>query len=94
MLFKYGHPEPLLDVNMDRVLERCFGARTLADIRYDPTLQSVARTVVNAPNAVELNWAILDLGATICTRATPRCVECPLASMCDFAQQKHTPEAK
>lgn len=35
-IFVHGQPEPLLDTNMARILERYFGPRTLADIRYDP----------------------------------------------------------
>jgi A/G-specific adenine glycosylase len=86
MLFRYGDPEPLLDVNMARVLERCFGERTLADIRYDSTLQQVAHRAVAGPNAIQLNWAILDLGATICKRSSPRCSVCPLSRVCDFGR--------
>ncbi len=39
-------PRPLLDVNMSRVLERYFGPRSLADIRYDPYLQNLAQRLV------------------------------------------------
>lgn len=37
-LLIFNEPEPLLDVNMQRVLERNFGPRKLSDIRYDPYL--------------------------------------------------------
>lgn len=82
MLFCHGEAQPLLDVNMARVLERYFGPRTLADIRYDPYLQSLARRVLRSTDALSLNWAILDLAALICTNRRPRCGECPLASGC------------
>jgi A/G-specific adenine glycosylase len=91
MLFKHGVPEPLLDANMARVLERCFGPRTLADIRYDPTLQQVARRVVAGPKAIRTNWAILDVGAAICTRIAPRCPACPLQRVCDFGRSRMVP---
>jgi A/G-specific adenine glycosylase len=86
-IFTFAHdiPEPLLDTNMARVVERYFGARKLADIRYDPYLQSISRVVVNSRKGVYLNWAVLDLAAAICTIREPHCAECPLAVSCTFA---------
>jgi A/G-specific adenine glycosylase len=85
MLFCHGSREPLLDVNMARVLERCFGPRKLADIRYDPWLQALSRRVVNHPRADHVNWAILDLAARICTIQQPQCAICPVRSCCRYA---------
>ena len=82
MLFCHGAAEPLLDVNMARVLERYFGPRTLVDIRYDPYLQNLAHAVLTATDAVSMNWAILDLAALVCTSRQPRCGDCPLTSNC------------
>lgn len=82
MLFCNREPQPLLDVNMARVLERCFGPRKLADIRHDPWLQALSRQVVNHPKAIEINWAILDLAAKICLIREPRCSDCPLRDCC------------
>jgi A/G-specific adenine glycosylase len=85
MVFCHGEREPLLDVNMARVLERCFAPRRLVDIRYDPWLQALARSVVNHPRAREINWAVLDLAATVCTTRNPRCDSCPVQSCCSHA---------
>lgn len=93
MLFAHQQSEPLLDVNMARVLERCFGPRRLADIRYDPELQEIARLVVSGPRSVKTNWAILDLGAIVCTQKAPRCAECPIKYHCDFYSQ-HRPKSR
>lgn len=82
MMFCHGACEPLLDVNMARVLERVFGARKLADIRYDPWLQALAREVVKSSRARKVNWAILDLAASICTRTNPKCPRCPARAAC------------
>lgn len=92
MVFCHGQREPLLDVNMARVLERCFSPRTLVDIRYDPWLQGLARAVVNHPRAREVNWAVLDLAAAICTIRNPRCATCPLRPICRCAITKRCPE--
>jgi A/G-specific adenine glycosylase len=85
MVFCQGGREPLLDVNMARVLERCFRPRKLVDIRYDPWLQALARAAVNHRRAREINWAVLDLAAAICTIRNPRCDICPLRSCCRYA---------
>jgi len=81
-MFVHGHPEALLDTNMSRVLERYFGPRELADIRYDPYLQALARRFVAHGSGREVNWAILDLGATVCKPRTPTCEVCPMARGC------------
>jgi A/G-specific adenine glycosylase len=89
-VFTFGHgiSQPLLDVNMARVLERYFGTRQLADIRYDPYLQSLGRSVVRYRDPVSVNWAILDLAALICTPRRPLCTKCPVARGCKYARDK------
>ncbi len=82
LLLCHEEAQPLLDVNMARVLERVFGPRKLADIRYDPYLQDLAFEVVQCQEAKELNWAILDLAASKCLPRKPRCNTCPLDAMC------------
>lgn len=84
LMFCHRAREPLLDVNMARVLERCFAPRKLVDIRHDPWLQALARAVVNHDRAREINWAVLDLAATICRPRNPRCGVCPLNTCCRF----------
>lgn len=87
LLFSAGRAEPLLDVNMARVLERLFGPRKLADIRDDPHLQSISRSIVRGKRSASVNWAILDLAAIICTIKNPRCPSCPLRNICRYARQ-------
>lgn len=86
LLLCYGRREPLLDVNMARILERVYGPRKLVDIRYDPFLQGIARSIVNVEDPIKVNWAVMDLAATICTRNLPKCIECPLSDMCKYAK--------
>ena len=88
LLFCHGEARPLLDANMARVLERVFGPRNLADIRYDPYLQKLALEVVQCEEARKLNWAILDLAATTCRTNRPHCEECPLMSTCQAAKKR------
>lgn len=86
LLFCHGQPYPLLDVNMARVLERVFGPRKLADIRYDPYLQGLSFVVVQVETPRELNWAILDFAALVCRPTNPDCHSCPVSGSCKFFQ--------
>ena len=82
LMFCQDEPQPLLDVNMARVLERFFGPRKLADIRYDPYLQKLAREVLPRKRYKEFNWAILDFASIICRAYRPVCNKCFLESKC------------
>jgi A/G-specific adenine glycosylase len=87
LLSCFGQPEPLLDVNMARLLERYFGPRHRADIRYDPYLQSLSRRVVAAEDPEAINLAILDFAATVCRSRYPLHEECPLRASCRHANE-------
>lgn len=84
-LIIFNNPKPLVDVNMARVVERFFGPRKMADIRYDPYLQELSQTLVNIPQGKEINWAILDYAALVCKARNPICNECALRHQCTFA---------
>jgi A/G-specific adenine glycosylase len=83
-LIIYKQPSPLIDVNMSRLLERYFGKRKMADIRYDPYLQKLSYKIVSHSRAKEVNWAILDFAALICKAKDPQCHKCPLQIKCLF----------
>jgi A/G-specific adenine glycosylase len=86
LLFAHKRPEPLLDANMARVLERVFEpCRRLADIRYDPWLQTLARILVRSERSAEVSWAALDVAALYCRASNPTCADCPLKRKCSYA---------
>lgn len=75
---------PILDGNVRRVLSRYFG------IDGDPSAHATAALLWERAQActpaVQVDTytqAIMDLGATRCTRRQPRCSECPLSADCD-----------
>jgi len=78
-----GQPIATVDVNMARFIERVFGPRSRADIRYDPHVNDTARKLaLKAPSAKDFNWAVLDLSAFHCTARNPRCSDCPIRPCC------------
>jgi A/G-specific adenine glycosylase len=88
LMFCHNQPQPLLDVNMARVLERFFGPRKLADIRYDPYLQQLARDILPKTRFQEFNWAILDFASMVCKPQKPLCENCCLANKCLFYEKQ------
>tara|TARA_R110002096_G_scaffold252909_1_gene445808 strand:- start:2345 stop:3412 length:1068 start_codon:yes stop_codon:yes gene_type:complete len=79
----YGDPHPILDGNVKRVLARYHGiAGWPGETRVANQLwEHAARHTPNA-RVGEYTQAIMDLGATVCTRSRPRCETCPLRGEC------------
>ena len=88
LIFQHGLSEPLLDVNMTRVLERYFGIRTRADYRDDVFLQDAARACIQNLNPAIVNWALLDLGSLVCKPRAPLCHICPISRGCHYADNR------
>ncbi len=72
-----------IDTNVARILERAFGPRKLADIRYDPELQRLGLSLVPPSNPGGYLTAILDFAALVCRPRVPRCGNCPVIA-CGF----------
>jgi len=74
--FAYGERAAILDGNVKRVLARCF---LLAE---KDALWKQADSLLPKKHIERYTQALMDLGATICTRANPRCDACPVADEC------------
>ena len=80
-------PEPSVDVNTARLIERLYGPRTLVDIRHDPHINNTARRLIElSPSPRDFNWAVMDFCASRCTSRSPKCGGCPLLSHCRFGR--------
>lgn len=87
----YGQDEPLLDVNMARLLDRFFERPADAGVGRDRSLNQLARHLVNGECSLQVNWAVLDFGALVCKARRPRCQECQLQSKCQHTLSRATP---
>jgi len=83
-----GERHPILDGNVKRVLARVFG------IAGDPGSASVlarlwerADACTPAEHVAAYTQAIMDLGATVCTRSRPACTVCPMSGFCVAARE-------
>ena len=81
--FAFGQPTAILDGNVKRVLARCYTiqgwpghGKVLKELWY--------RAEQNTPkhSTAKYNQAMMDIGALICTRSSPKCEKCPLSERC------------
>ena len=80
LAFAFERDHGVVDTNTARVLARWEGHRLRAK-----DAQAAADAVVPPGEAWAWNQAMLDLGASVCTRRAPRCDRCPLADGCSWA---------
>ena len=80
--FAYGAREPVVDVNVRRVLSRALGGR---DRLPEATVWRSAASALPRSRSAEWSQALMDVGAIFC-RPIPNCAECPARSACKFAE--------
>lgn len=75
-----------VDVNVRRVFERLTGVTAAAE------LQRLADAVVPPQRPADWTHAVMDLGATVCRPARPRCETCPVRRWCVSAGRAEPPD--
>ena len=75
-VFAFGRREAILDGNVKRVLARCFG------VEGEKDQWALARKLLPERGLPAYTQALMDLGATLCTRTKPACARCPAARVC------------
>ena len=80
----FGAPEPIVDGNVTRVFQRIEARAGSASDRAvaDWAWERAGKFVQAAKEPGVANEALMELGATVCTPAAPKCAACPLRSMC------------
>jgi len=89
----FDRPAPVVDGNVTRVLTRLLGIREEA--RSAPVLRRLweeAEALARGRSPGDLNQALMELGATVCTPRSPLCEVCPIAAHCR-ARESGDPEA-
>jgi len=80
----FDAPEPIVDGNVARVLTRLYGIREDTAIRaVVERLWDEATLLARGESPGDLNQALMELGALVCTPRTPECAACPLVRSCD-----------
>ena len=80
----FAEPVAVVDGNVVRILARLTGeARLFKDgMEAVKHFTPLADALVIGSNPGEHNQAMMELGATVCTRPTPQCLICPVAPFC------------
>jgi A/G-specific adenine glycosylase len=83
----------ILDGNVKRVLTRLRCIEGWPDQpQVQQALWALAESLTPRERCADYTQAIMDLGATLCSRSRPACALCPLNSHCEAYQQSRTSE--
>lgn len=96
----HQQPHAILDGNVKRVLARHHAiAGWTGQTKVMQTLWSIAEDLTPCEHTAQYNQAMMDLGATLCTRTKPACDRCPVAQDCqalskNIVAELPTPKAR
>ncbi|GAA1989693.1 A/G-specific adenine glycosylase [Catenulispora subtropica] len=84
--FAYKKRHIVLDTNVRRVLARAVSGVEYPAPSTTPADRRIATALLPEQPADAAEWAAasMELGAVVCTARTPRCDECPVASLCTW----------
>ena len=71
-------PQPILDGNVKRVISRLI-RKKISSLK---DMWDLSKKLVNTEDCFSYTQGIMDIGATVCTKANPSCQVCPLNEDC------------
>jgi len=81
-VFAFGAHSAILDGNVKRVLTRHFGITGHpGESKVETALWQLAESLLPARDVATYTQALMDMGATVCTRC-PTCSKCPVSTNC------------
>jgi A/G-specific adenine glycosylase len=90
LALSFNQAHAILDGNVKRVLARCFAIEGWpGSASVEQQLWQQADSLLPDHKFAEYTQAMMDLGATLCTRSNPSCSSCPVQTNCKaFVQQR------
>ncbi|WP_438864685.1 A/G-specific adenine glycosylase [Neptunicella sp.] len=87
-----GQPHSILDGNVKRVLARFAAIQGWPGNKaVEQQLWQLTDTLTPTQRTADYNQAMMDMGATLCTRSSPKCDRCPVSEACQAkALQRQT----
>tara|TARA_B100000579_G_scaffold285953_1_gene236994 strand:- start:1979 stop:3133 length:1155 start_codon:yes stop_codon:yes gene_type:complete len=82
-------PTPILDGNVKRIFSRLLAIDNPSN-KDQKSFWELSKLLLNCNSPRNLNQALMDLGATVCTPRKPNCLVCPLQNFC-LAYIKYDP---
>ncbi|HZK75508.1 MAG TPA: hypothetical protein VFD13_01255 [Candidatus Kapabacteria bacterium] len=89
LAFAYNADVPVVDVNIERVLSRLW--KQMPDTHSTLPIRDVFdldRLILPKGHSSAWHEALMDLGATVCTKQVPQCEVCPLRPCCPSGRGK------
>jgi len=82
--FAFGQRHAVLDTNVRRVFARAISGVEFPAKSLTRSEREVATTLLPEQDATAAKWAVavMELGALVCTAASPKCLACPLRDVC------------
>lgn len=91
--FSQAQRHPILDGNVKRVLARFYAVDGWSGQKaVENQLWDLAELNTPFAEVARYNQAIMDFGATLCTRSKPNCDDCPLQHNCQAHQSNRVAE--
>jgi A/G-specific adenine glycosylase len=91
--FAFGERAAILDGNVKRVLARYYGIEGRPGEKAVETRLWAHAAKLLPKNGIETyTQALMDLGATVCTRSAPRCDACPVRASCEARRANRVAE--
>jgi A/G-specific adenine glycosylase len=79
----YNEPAPIVDGNVERIFARLLAIPGDPKARANQkTFWRLAAELVDPERPGDLNQAMMELGATVCTPTNPTCLLCPVRALC------------
>ena len=78
----FGEDVPLVDANIQRILERVFDEREAVEIHKADYLWDRVLALAPRGQAKDFNLALIDFGALVCASRNPSHSECPISDIC------------
>lgn len=82
----FNQPVPILDGNVKRTLSRLIALKQPPSKALDQLWQ-LSEALLPQDNPSDFNQALMDLGATLCTKHRPACLLCPWQGSCEAYNQ-------
>lgn len=93
MSIAYNYPLAVVDGNVYRVLSRVEASEEPIDTTQGQKYyRHLASEYLDHSDPGKYNQAMMDLGAMICTPRSPKCEQCPIASLCQSRENKQLVE--
>jgi len=85
LCYAFGKDVPIIDTNAGRILKRVLDLQIEGRMRQCTMLWDKAEKLLPKNQPIKYNYGLLDLGAFICKKQSPKCRECPVEGLCEFA---------